>query len=193
MRLLTPSANRRWNEFLGLVWIAISLFGVFSLATFSPADSSFNTAPASGEIRNWAGAIGALTADLLYQLFGACAFLLPAILTWLGWLRFRSIAFSDPWAKATGAVLLVLSLMTAVSLIPYPILMHELFPPGGFVGAVLADGLLRGLNGPGTAILLGIAFIASLYLLTTFSVERVTAWLGSIRLDRTAAIEAGVS
>ncbi len=177
MRLLTPSANRRWNEFLGLLWIAIALFGVLSLATFSPADSSINTASASAGTRNWAGAIGALTADLLYQLFGACAFLLPASLAWLGWLRFRSIAPSHPWARVTGAVLLVLSIMTAVALIPYPILMYELFPLGGFGGAMLADGLVRGLNVPGTAILLGIALIAALYLLTTFSVERTTAWL----------------
>lgn len=177
MRLLTPSANRRWNEFLGLLWIAIALFGVFSLATFSPADTSINTASASAETRNWAGAIGALTADLLYQLFGACAFLLPAGLSWLGWLRFRSIAPSNPWAKATGAVLLVFSLMTAVALIPYPILMYELFPLGGLLGAMLAEGLSRSLNGPGSIILLGITWIASLYLLTTFSVERATAWL----------------
>ena len=44
MRLLTPSANRRWNEFLGLLGIALALFGGLSLATFSPADPSMNTA-----------------------------------------------------------------------------------------------------------------------------------------------------
>ena len=193
MRLLTPSANRRWNEFLGLLWIAIALFGVFSLATFSPADTSINTASASAETRNWAGAIGALTADLLYQLFGACAFLLPAGLSWLGWLRFRSIAPSNPWAKATGAVLLVFSLMTAVALIPYPILMYELFPLGGLLGAVLAEVLSRSLNGPGSIILLGITLIALSLPAHNFlggTSHGVAA--RAIRLDWTAEIEKAV-
>ena len=177
MRLLTPSANRRWNEFLGLLWIALALFGVFSLATFSAADPSINTASASVEIRNWAGMVGALAADLFYQLFGVGAFLFPAGLAWLGWLRFRSIALADPRAKVAGAMLLVFSLMTALALVSYEVRLYELFPLGGFGGALFADVLLRSLNGPGTAILLVIAFIASLYLMTTFSVEHASAWL----------------
>ena len=177
MRLLTPSANRRWNEFLGLLWIALALFGVFSLATFSAADPSINTASATGEIRNWTGVVGALAADLFYQLFGVGAFLFPVGLAWLGWLRFRSIALADPRAKVAGAMLLVFSLMTALALVSYEVRLYELFPLGGFGGALLAEGLLRSLNGPGTAILLVITLIASLYLLTTFSVERASAWL----------------
>ena len=128
MRLLTPSANRRWNEFLGLLWIALALFGVFSLATFSAADPSINTASASGEIRNWIGVVGALAADLFYQLFGVAAFLFPAGLAWLGWLRFRSIAVADPRAKVAGAMLLVLSLMAALALVPHEVRLYELFP-----------------------------------------------------------------
>jgi len=178
MRLLTPSANRRWNEFLGLLWIALALFGVLSLATFSPADPSVNTASAAGETRNWAGVVGALTADMLYQLFGACAFLFPAGLSWLGWLRLRSMALAEPPAKAAGAMLFLLSLMTALAFMPYGVRLYELFPLGGFGGALLAEGLLRGLNGPGSAILLVVTSIASLYLLTTFSMERASSWLG---------------
>lgn len=177
MRFLSPSANRRWNEFLGLLWMALALFGVFSLATFSAADPSINTASASGEIRNWTGVVGALAADLFYQLFGVGAFLFPAGLAWLGWLRFRSIALADPKAKGAGGLLLVLSLMTALALVPYEVRLYELFPLGGFGGALLAEVLLRSLNGPGTAILLVVTFIASLYLLTTFSVEQLSAWL----------------
>jgi len=177
MRLLTPSANRRWNEFLGLLWIALALFGVFSLATFSPADPSINTASATGGIRNWTGVVGALAADLFYQLFGVGAFLFPAGLAWMGWLRFRSSALSDPKAKVAGAMLLVFSLMTALALEPYEARLYELFPLGGFGGALLAEVLLGSLNGPGTAIFLVIALIASLYLLTTFSFEHASAWL----------------
>ncbi|MGH9784344.1 MAG: DNA translocase FtsK [Terriglobia bacterium] len=178
MPFLTPSVNRRWNEFTGLLWMALAVLGGLSLATFSPADPSFNTAPAaSGEVRNWAGAVGAYAADLLYQLCGACAFLFPLMFAWIGWLRFRSRELSDARAKVSGAVLFLFSMMTALALIPDSIRLYDLFPPGGLGGILMAGALRRGLNGPGTAILLVITSIASLYLLTTFSVEHASRWL----------------
>jgi len=177
MRFLTPSDNRRWNEFVGLLWMALAVLGGLSLVTFSPADPSFNTAAAAGEFRNWAGAVGAHAADLLYQLFGVCAFLFPVTVAWVGWLRFRSRALSDPRARVAGAVLFLLSAMTALALLPYLVRLYDLFPLGGFGGILMAAALRRGLNGPGTAILLVITLLASLYLLTTFSVEHASNWL----------------
>ena len=92
MSLLTLSTNRRWNEFVGLAWMALALLFVLSLGTFSPTDPSFNTATASASAHNWVGVFGSYGADLLYQLFGACAFLFPVALAWVGWWRFRSRA-----------------------------------------------------------------------------------------------------
>ena len=110
MGLLSPSANRRWNEFIGLLWIALALLGGLSLVTFSPADPSFNTTAAAGTVHNWVGTVGAYAADLLYQCFGACAFLLPVTLTGLGWWRFRSRAIASRSARVAGALLFLLSL-----------------------------------------------------------------------------------
>ena len=177
MGFLTPSVNRRWNEFTGLLWMALALLGVLSLGTFSPTDPSLNPATGAETVRNWVGVVGTYTADLLYQLFGACAFLFPISLAALGWWRFRSRGVRNRSARVSGAALFLLSLMAALALIPYPIRLYDLFPLGGVVGILIADGLRRGLNGPGAAILLTITSLASLYLLTTFSVERASAWL----------------
>ena len=177
MGFLTPSVNRRWNEFIGLLWMALALLGGLSLTTFSPTDPSLNTATGAETVRNWVGVVGTYTADLLYQLFGACAFLFPLTLAALGWWRFRSRGVGNRSARVSGAALFLLSLMAALALIPYPIRLYDLFPLGGVVGILISDGLRRGLNGPGTAILLTITSLASLYLLTTFSVERASAWL----------------
>ncbi|MBI1955480.1 MAG: DNA translocase FtsK 4TM domain-containing protein, partial [Acidobacteria bacterium] len=179
MKLLTPTANRRWNEFVGLLWAALALLLLLSLVSYSPTDLSWNTASASLATRNWVGPVGAYTADLFYQLLGACAFLFPIGLAAVGWRWFRSQAMESPWVRCIGAVLLLFSLLAAFSLIPYPLRLYEAFPLGGALGILLAEGLRKGLNGPGSAVLLTVTLLASLYLLTSFSLERASAWFSS--------------
>ncbi|MBI4480907.1 MAG: DNA translocase FtsK 4TM domain-containing protein, partial [Acidobacteria bacterium] len=179
MKLLIPTANRRWNEFVGLLWGALALLLLLSLVSYSPTDLSWNTASTSLATRNWVGPVGAYTADLFYQLFGACAFLFPIALAGIGWIWFRSRAMESPWVRCTGAGLLLLSLLSAFSLIPYSLRLYEAFPLGGALGVLLAEGLRKGLNGPGSAILLTVTLLASLYLLTSFSLERASVWFSS--------------
>ncbi|MBI4463604.1 MAG: DNA translocase FtsK, partial [Acidobacteria bacterium] len=140
-------------------------------------DPSFNSVSASAAIQNWAGTLGAYSADLLFQLFGVCAFLLPLGMAWIGWLWFRSRQVESLGAKLCGALLLTLCLLAALSLQPYPVHLYQVFPVAGVAGILLAEGLRALLNGPGSAILLTVTALASLYLLTTFSMERTSAWL----------------
>ena len=179
MKLLTPTANRRFNEVVGLLWMACGLLLLIGLATFSANDPSLNTATSSRVPANWAGTTGAYTADILYQLFGVSALLLPVWLIWTGWRWLRSQAIDSPKAKCAGAALLFASLMAALALIPYTARLHLAFPPGGFAGYLLADLLRDSLALPGSAILLAVTFLASLYLLTTFSMERARVWFQS--------------
>ena len=179
MRLLTPTSNRRCNEFVGLLWLALALLLMLSLASFSPTDSSFDSASASSHVENWGGTVGAHAADLLYQLFGACALLFPLGAAWLGWRWLRSRSLGSPGAKAVGGFVFLLSLLAALPLLPSPWRLYQAFPASGLVGILLADGLRSWLNVPGSAILLAVTSLASLYLLTTFSMERTSAWLRS--------------
>ncbi len=121
MRPLTPTANRRLNELVGLLWMALALLLLLSLGSYSPADSSFNVASASDSVNNLVGTLGAYTADLLYQLFGASSFLFPLLLAGIGWRWFRSRPIASPKAKCVGALLLLLSFTAALALFPYPL------------------------------------------------------------------------
>jgi S-DNA-T family DNA segregation ATPase FtsK/SpoIIIE len=76
-----------------------------------------------------------------------------------------------------GAFLLFLSLPAGLALIPYPVRLYGLFPVGGLTGRLLADWLRGWLNGPGSAVFLGLTLLISLYLLTAFSVEQTTTWV----------------
>ena len=181
MNPIIPTANRRLNELVGLLWMTLALLLLLSLASYSPTDASFNVAPnassGSSAVHNLVGTIGSYTADLMYQFFGAASFLFPLLLAGLGWRWFRSRSIGSPRAKCVGAVLLILSLASALALFPYPLRLFLGFSAGGAVGILLGESLLSWLNGPGSAIFLAAAFIVSIYILTTFSVARTTFWL----------------
>ena len=178
MLLLKPTANRRWNELIGLLWMGLALMVLLSLVSFSASDPSFHTASAVITPTNWVGAVGAHAADLSYQLLGACAFLLPVILGWFGWRWLRSRPVSDHWSKLAASILFCLSLPTALDLIPYPVMLYGLFSLGGAMGWLLATGLRAWLNGPGSAIFVVLMLTISVYILTAFSMQRTSEWLG---------------
>lgn len=80
--------------FFGILAIVLGL----SLASYSPTDNAWNTA--SGETyHNWLGPIGSWSADILLQLMGQVAFLVPfallifSVFLWihLNWIKTRSI------------------------------------------------------------------------------------------------------
>ncbi len=176
MKLLTPTANRRWNEFVGVVWIALGLLLLLSLASFSQTDPSFNTASSARTPQNWVGAVGAYGSDLLYQFLGICSLLLPFLLGWIGLRWFRSLSIDSPRAKCSGAFLFFSSMMASLAMIPFPERFHPPFPVGGMVGTLLAEGLRALLNGPGSAVLLVVTILSSLYLMTSFSMSRTSSW-----------------
>ena len=102
MRILTPSDNKRINELIGFAGIVVAVMLALSLLSYSPADPSFNvaaTGPSAGPPRNWIGPFGAHLADLLFQLCGYTAFLLPVGIFVLGMRWFRSQAIEAPWRE----------------------------------------------------------------------------------------------
>jgi S-DNA-T family DNA segregation ATPase FtsK/SpoIIIE len=197
--MLKPSLNRRKNELVGLVWMAAAVMSLLSLLSFAKTDPSFHTAAIVPEVHNWVGPVGSHMADLLFQVFGIASYLIPLGLLWRGWTMFRSREAVESWVQAAGAGMFFFSLQAGLALVPYNLRFYEMFPAGGLVGGLVSDGLRMWLNRPGSAVLLGMVGVASVYLMTTFSVERTTewasekfAWVGAMQ-DRMAQIKANVS
>ncbi|MEA3066521.1 MAG: segregation ATPase FtsK/SpoIIIE, family, partial [Sphingomonadales bacterium] len=72
--------RRSWALAIGGGFGALALLVLLALVSYRPTDPSLNTA-AAGPVRNWVGAPGAWSADLLLSLFGPpVALLLPLIL-----------------------------------------------------------------------------------------------------------------
>ena len=125
-RIFTPTRNRRLNELVGFLLFVSALLLFLALITYSPLDSSFNTAGLrlpSRPAQNWIGPVGAYGSDLVFQLFGVSAFLIPVCLGFLAQRWFRSRAVTSPLAKTFGSISLVLfsSALLALSALALPL------------------------------------------------------------------------
>ena len=182
MHFLTPTANRRVNELVGFLALTVGVLMALSLISYTPHDASFNVAspvPAGPDARpanNWIGPVGAYGADVLFQIFGYAAFLLPLGLGVVGVRWFQSRAVGAPLVKMSGALLLLLSLTSLLALMKVPA-MRGTMPPGGIVGTLLSQALRAGFNPMGAYVVAMASMCVSLFLTTQFSFSATHAWL----------------
>ena len=179
MRILSPTENKRLNELIGFAGIVVAVLLALSLLSYSPADPSFNVAaagPAGGTVRNWIGPFGAHLADLMFQLCGYTAFLLPVALFVVGMRWFRSLTIDAPWAKLSGGLLMFVFLPGELALLPMPAVRGAI-PSGGIIGTVLAGGLSAALKPVGANIVGLACVLTALFLTTRFSFSATAAWL----------------
>ncbi len=169
---LIPTEHRRLNEFVGLLLATVALLVGLSLISFNPDDPSFNISRNSafaGKPANFIGTFGAYIADAFLQMLGFASFLLPIFLGIYAfhWLASRKVnAFAS---RAAGMVLMTLTLATALSASPWPLMFRGNIPGGGLVGRLLADRLDEMVNPAGSLVILLASLFISLFLATTFS------------------------
>ena len=173
---LRPTSNPRLNEPAGFALLAFAVALILSLVSYYPLDPSLNVAGNERIAHNLVGVPGAWFADIALQTLGLGAFLVPIFLISLGWLWMRSASLHWPGVRAAGAVLLLVTLCWALSIGGDWFVWSGVVRSGGVLGAVLADISLRYLNRTGTALLLMVMSVASVYLLTSFHLEKFSDW-----------------
>ena len=178
MRVLTPTENKRLNELIGFLCITIAILLALALLTYQPQDVALNVSapPSDGPLaRNWIGPVGAYAADLLFQVFGFAAFLLPVAIAILGWRWLRSRSIDSQVATMVGYGLLLLSLPSLLSLWHVPEIRGAL-PPGGLLGSVISNELRTGFNLWGANLVVIAILITALFMTTRFSFSGAHAW-----------------
>jgi DNA segregation ATPase FtsK/SpoIIIE, S-DNA-T family len=177
MKILGPTRFHRLNEAGGLVYLFTGFFLILCLISYHPQDPSWNSVTGAARAHNLTGLAGSYIADFCFQLLGLSAFSLPVLLWMLAWKWIRSEAIQAATVKVFGAVVLFLSISTALSIRPFWRPWNGAFSAGGVVGILIADSLLSSLNVMGTALFTGICLILSLYLISRFSMAVVARWL----------------
>jgi len=181
VRFLTPTENKRLNELIGFLCIVAAILVAIALLTYNPRDAAFNVSASTGEdhqTRNLMGPVGAYTSDLLFQIFGFAAFLLPMALGVLGWRWFRSHVVNSQAAKLSGYALLMLSLPSLLSLVHFPDVRGAM-PAGGVLGTLVSHGLQSGFNFWGAMLVALALFVVALFMTTSFSFSGAHAWASS--------------
>ena len=170
--------SRRLFELIGLLMSAAGLLILLSLASYLPEDPSLNTAVATGTLpHNWIGPAGAFVADVLFQVFGWVAFLLPLALLVVGVRGLMARPFEAPRTKMLGAGILVISMGALLELFPYTPGIHGVLRGGGLLGYLAAAGLVHTFNRLGASIVAATLFLTSLFLVTRFSFGWAAAFL----------------
>jgi S-DNA-T family DNA segregation ATPase FtsK/SpoIIIE len=176
MRLFTPTASRRLNEVTGFVLLAAGVLLLLSLASFHPADPSWNHVGGNLATRNLIGRFGAHVSDLLLQAFGLGAFVVPCLVFGLAWKWILSEPTPAPVIKLVGSATLVASACGAAGLVPQWRMFDHTILPGGTAGFLVADSLKHSLNLAGAAVVLGTSVIVSVYLVSTFTLAKLEGW-----------------
>ena len=175
--VLTPTRSRRLNELIGLLVLASAVLLFLSLVSWHPTDPSLNTV-GSGPVHNWIGPAGSHLSDVMLQIEGISAFLLPIFLGALGWTWMLSRPAGSPGFKAIGIVLILLFAPALFALVPgHPTFLYGL-PVAGLTGRLVTDLLVRFLNYPGAWIVTITLVAAAIYLSTTFSFNTAREWIG---------------
>jgi S-DNA-T family DNA segregation ATPase FtsK/SpoIIIE len=181
--------SRRLSECIGVALFALALMWLVALASYSVSDPVwfFNTG-ADLPPANFAGRVGAFTAELSFQLVGYGAFVIPLVLVIVGWHHFWCHTLDAAYTKLTGAVLLVccVSSFLALALGSSSVAGKE-FRAGGYLGTRLAAVLSEYLNRTGSIILILTLLFLSIILATQFSFGRFFAVVGQLLRDRSAA------
>jgi S-DNA-T family DNA segregation ATPase FtsK/SpoIIIE len=179
-RLFVPTQSKRLNELTGILLLMLAALMTLALISYSPLDRSFNTAsnpPLGRPAHNWIGLFGAFSADLILQMLGVVAFLLPVMLMFLAVRWMRSHAVENPVVKALGAVALLAFGSALLALLPWRVLWMHAIPVEGLLGRLLGDLLVHYLNYAGAYIVAFTAIAAALYLSTAFSLSSLRLWL----------------
>jgi S-DNA-T family DNA segregation ATPase FtsK/SpoIIIE len=180
VRFLTPTGNKRLNELGGFLCLTLAILIGLALLTYQPNDASFNVSTSPSEdhpAHNWIGPAGAYGSDLIFQLFGFSAFLLPAGLLALGWRWFRSREIGSHAVTLVGYGLLLLSVPSLLALLPVPSVRGAI-PAGGFLGTLLASALRSGFNW-GAYVIAFAVLTTAIFMTTSFSFAGTHAWATS--------------
>ena len=169
--------SRRLSEFVGVVLFAVGLIWLISLVSHDPNDSVwFFTTGGSEQPANFVGRVGAFLSELSLQLFGYAAYLVPAVISVIGWHYFWCQKPDAAYTKATGAALLFACSSAFLSLVfGSTDVGGQAFDAGGSIGSWLAGLLSDSLNGTGAAIVLLTLMVLAVILSTQFSFGRMSA------------------
>jgi S-DNA-T family DNA segregation ATPase FtsK/SpoIIIE len=169
-----------------IIFIGLSAFMLLALLSFDPADPSWSQTGYHTDIHNFAGPVGARTADVLFAVFGWLSYLFPPFFGFCGYLlfkRFKDLISIDYLILGLRLLGLLVTVITACAISSINFDDFFIYSSGGVVGDVIVGILLPNLNFVGSSLLLLCGFCMGLTMLTGISWLTVADELGRFVMD----------
>jgi S-DNA-T family DNA segregation ATPase FtsK/SpoIIIE len=179
MKLLSPTEYKRLNEVIGFLLLSLGLVTLLSLVSYHTQDPSWDTAAESQPL-NLIGYPGSYAADLLFQAFGATAFLFPLLMFLLAWKWIHSEALESGLAKIIGSVILTMGASAGLAFLPWRMFGGSI-RLGGTAGFLFARYLLGTLNLAGAIVAILTSVIVAIYLVSSFTLAKAMEWISGPR------------
>jgi S-DNA-T family DNA segregation ATPase FtsK/SpoIIIE len=181
---LSVQVHRALREGALYVCGALAFILWFALFTYDPSDPGFSQATAAADVQNGIGRVGALIADLLFNLFGRPAYLFTVMVFYLGWMLYREQKTQQALTKMDyglrfGGFVATLITSCALSTLHFsPVGFNE--TAGGIAGQIVGHSLESVMKLLGASTLLFVLWIASISLFLGVSwfnvMDRIGHW-----------------
>jgi S-DNA-T family DNA segregation ATPase FtsK/SpoIIIE len=179
MKLLSPTQHKRLNEVVGFLLLSAGLVILLSLVSYHTQDPSWDTA-AEAQPLNLIGYPGSYASDLLFQAFGATAFLFPLLMFLLAWKWIHSEDLEGGVAKVIGSVILTMGASAGLAFLPWR-MFGGAIRVGGTAGYLLARYLLGALNLAGAIVAILTSVLIAVYLVSSFTLAKAMEWFAGPR------------
>lgn len=183
-RKFTPISGFQRIFETGLIVLSVgALFLLLALLTYHPADPGWSQTAWGGKIHNAGGSAGAWVADLCFFVFGVFAYLIPALMVFLGWsifwrpYRLLQIDYFALGLRVLGFIVLFLS-MSAIGSMNF-IDIHN-FSSGGLIGDMIATSMKPIFGQLGTTLVLLCCTAVGITLFTGWSWIMIAEKLGEL-------------
>lgn len=177
------------REARGVIFLALAVFLLICLVSYDRLDPSLNVSSDRVRVENYAGPVGAYTADILILFFGLVAYLMPLVLLVAAFSDFLQRQVDAIYTKIIGSVLLLLSLCGLMDIFLHDwIVSSQLsdgtvrqfaLEAGGWIGNSLIHLLEQGVGFAGTMLILLTALVLSFLLLVQLSLGKALELLGT--------------
>jgi S-DNA-T family DNA segregation ATPase FtsK/SpoIIIE len=184
---LPPKLAALLRESWWLAFVALALYLVLVLVTYTPSDPGWSHSVGTGPVRNAGGLVGAWIADMLLYLFGVSAYWWIVFCLFLVFWGYRQIEHFEPGDRRSLAVsgvgfVLLLSASCGIEALRLYTLKAALpLAPGGVLGALVGEGFhgAFGFTGATLVLLVLIAIGLSLFAQVSLiaAIERLGGWL----------------
>ena len=176
--------SRLFTEIRWILQVALGVFLLMALVSYSRHDPSWTHAAQVDQIANWAGRVGAWTADILLLLFGLSAYWWVVLLVRQIIANYRRITNHEAadadeapskdrtWLAEAFAFVLVLAAsdgLEALRMWSLKVQMPRQYASGGVVGEAVAHGVSHALGFTGATLFLLVALAIGLSLYFNFS------------------------